>query len=360
MAFTMEVKKVSFCASEVCSFFHQLFSKRKKRKNCMIIGSHQFENNLILAPMAGISDRPFRQLCKDMGAAIAVSEMISANPTLRDTRKSKLRMDFDGETGLRWVQIAGSEPEVMAEAAKYNVEKGADIIDINMGCPVKKVCRKAAGSALLADEGLVEEICQAVVSAVDVPVTLKIRTGMEPANKNALAIAKIAERGGIAALTIHGRTRAEKFLGSAEHDTTREVRDKTDITLIANGDINSPEKAKSILEHTQADALMIGRAAQGRPWIFREIEHYLKSGIKQNPLSYAEILEIMLNHVRALHVFYGDWQGVKIARKHIGWYLKNHPAIQGTRKNFNQIRCPEEQLLVISSWFEKHQLAVAC
>jgi len=295
-----------------------------------------------------------------MGAAIAVSEMISANPTLRDTRKSKLRMDFDGETGLRWVQIAGSEAKMLADAATYNKHKGADIIDINMGCPVKKVYKKAAGSALLSDEGLVEDICQAVVSAVDIPVTLKIRTGTDPSNKNAINIAKIAERSGIAALTIHGRTRSEKFFATAEHDTTREVREITDMTLIANGDINSPEKAKYTFEHTQADALMIGRGAQGRPWIFREIEHYLKSGEKLSPILASELAEVMLNHISALHDFYGDWQGVKIARKHVGWYLKNHPKIQGLRKNFNQIRCPEEQLLVITSWFEKQQLAVAC
>jgi len=326
----------------------------------MIIGPHQFENNLILAPMAGITDRPFRQLCKDMGAAIAVSEMLSSNPELRDTRKSKLRMDFRDETGLRWIQIAGSEPQLLADAALYNFEKGADIIDINMGCPVKKVFRKAAGSALLSDEGLVEEICKAVVDAVDIPVTLKIRTGIDPLNKNAQAIAKIAERSGIAALTIHGRTRSEKFLGTAEHDTTRRVREKTDMTLIANGDIDSPEKAKATLEYTAADALMIGRAAQGRPWIFREIEHYLKSGEKLSPVLASELSVIMLNHIGALHDFYGDWQGVKIARKHVGWYLKNHPTVQGFRKKFNQIRCPEEQLLVIASWFEKQQLAVAC
>ena len=326
----------------------------------MIIGPHQFKNNLILAPMAGITDRPFRQICKDMGATIAVSEMLSSNPELRDTRKSKLRMDFKDETGLRWIQIVGSEPQLLADAALYNLEKGADIIDINMGCPAKKVFRKAAGSALLSDEGLVEEICKGVVRAVDIPVTLKIRTGIDPLNKNAQAIAKIAERSGIAALTIHGRTKSEKFLGTAEHDTARKVREKTDMTLIANGDIDSPEKAKAILEYTGADALMIGRAAQGRPWIFREIEHYLKSGEKLSPILASELSVIMLNHISALHDFYGDWQGVKIARKHVGWYLKNHPTVQGFRKKFNQIRCPEEQLLVIASWFEKQQLAVAC
>ncbi len=310
--------------------------------------------------MAGVTDRPFRQLCKDLGAAVAVSEMITANPELRNTRKSLMRLNHEGETGLNWVQIAGSDPEILADAAIYNVSKGADIIDINMGCPVKKVCRKAAGSALLSDEGLVSDICQAVVEAVDVPVTLKIRTGINSSSRNALNIARIAERSGISALTIHGRTRADKFLGEAEHNTFRKVRDKISMTLIANGDIDSPEKAKQVLRHTQADALMIGRAAQGRPWIFREIDHYLKTGQKLSPILLSEMSEIILCHIRQLHEFYGELQGVKIARKHVTWYLGNHPAIQGFKKLFYQIRCQEEQLLTIASWFEKQQLTVAC
>jgi len=326
----------------------------------MQIGPFQLENNLILAPMAGITDRPFRQLCKDMGAAVAVSEMIAANPQLRNTRKSLLRLDHQGESGLHWVQIAGSNPEMLAEAAKYNVSKGADIIDINMGCPVKKICRKAAGSALLSDEGLVEEICQAVVREVDVPVTLKIRTGTDQSSRNAKNIAKIAETSGIKALTIHGRTRADKFNGQAEYNTIREVRDNISITLIANGDIDSPEKAKQVLQYTQADALMIGRAAQGRPWIFREIDYFLKTGKQLRPISPSEMSDIMLSHINQLHEFYGDWQGVKIARKHVAWYLKNHTAIQGFKNIFNQIRTTEEQLLAITSWFEKQHLTVAC
>lgn len=323
----------------------------------MKIGPFQLDNNLILAPMAGITDRPFRQLCKDLGAAVAVSEMISANPKLRNTRKSLLRFDHQGESGLRWVQIAGSEPEMMMDAARFNASEGADIIDINMGCPVKKVCRKAAGSALLSDEGLVEEICQAVSGAVDIPVTLKIRTGSDCSNRNAVNIARIAERSGISALSIHGRTRADKFLGKAEYKTIRDVRDKIGMTLIANGDIDSPEKAKEVLLHTKADGVMIGRAAQGKPWIFREIDYFLKTGQKLDPVSLSEMSEIILRHIGQLHEFYGDWQGVKIARKHVTWYLQNHPSIQRFRNIFNQIRCPDEQLRTIASWFEEQQLA---
>jgi len=322
----------------------------------MKIGPYQLENNLILAPMAGVTDRPFRQLCKDMGAAIAVSEMVSANPLLRDTRKSILRLDHQGETGLRWVQIAGAEASVIAMAAKYNVVKGADIIDINMGCPAKKVCRKAAGSALLADEGLVEDICLQVVEAVDVPVTLKIRTGTDTNNRNAVNIAAIAERTGIAALTIHGRTRADKFQGKAEYQTIRDVREKTAITLIANGDIDSPEKAQFVLDQTKADALMIGRAAQGKPWIFKEIIQFLETGDKQQPVSSTEVSEIIQDHIKQLHEFYGENQGVGIVRKHVGWYLDNYQTSHIFKKYFNQISKPKEQLLAIASWFEKQRL----
>lgn len=322
----------------------------------MKIGPYQFENNLILAPMAGVTDRPFRQLCKDMGAAIAVSEMVSANPLLRNTRKSVLRLDHRGETGLRWVQIAGSEASVLAEAAKYNVDEGADIIDINMGCPAKKVCRKAAGSALLADEGLVEDICAQVVEAVSVPVTLKIRTGTDNSNRNAARIASIAEKVGISALTIHGRTRADKFQGEAEYKTIRAVRDKIDITLIANGDIDSPDKALYVSEQTGADALMIGRAAQGRPWIFREIAHFLSTGEYYRSIELPEIAEIMLKHIKQLHDFYGVNQGVGIARKHVGWYLNSYSSAQTFKRYFNQISGPKEQLVAIAAWFEKQQL----
>ena len=328
----------------------------------MKIGPYQFENNLILAPMAGITDRPFRQLCKDLGAGIAVSEMISANPLLRETRKSLLRINHVGETGIRWVQIAGADPRMLAEAAVYNVEQGADIIDINMGCPAKKVCRKAAGSALLADEALVAEICDKVVAAVDVPVTLKIRTGTDRDNRNAVSIAKIAEKAGISALTIHGRTRADKFQGTAEYQTIRDVRDNISITLIANGDISSPKEAQQVLDNTGADGLMIGRAAQGNPWLFREINHFLKTGESYPSITDSEIADIMQRHIHELHEFYGEIQGVRITRKHVGWYLasvKNSDSAKRFKQYFNKINGPTEQIIAIKSWFEKQHLTKA-
>lgn len=322
----------------------------------MRIGSYLLKNNLILAPMAGITDRPFRQLCRDLGAGMAVGEMISANPLLRNTRKSLLRSDHKGETGIRWVQIAGSEADMLADAAQYNVEQGAEIIDINMGCPAKKVCKKSAGSALLADEGLVEDICQQVVAAVDVPVTLKIRTGTDRSNRNAVRIAAIAERAGISALTIHGRTRQDKFQGQAEYQTIRDVRDRVSMTLIANGDIDSPEKAQQVLDVTQADGLMIGRAAQGRPWIFREIHHYLERGEHSAPILLSEVAEILKRHIGQLHEFYGAHQGVKIARKHLGWYLDAYPGTRDFKRYFNQISGANEQLVAINSWFDQQDL----
>lgn len=312
--------------------------------------------------MAGVTDRPFRQLCKDLGAGMAVSEMVSANPLLRDTRKSLLRINHTGETGIRWVQIAGADPKMLAEAAVYNVEQGADIIDINMGCPAKKVCRKSAGSALLADEKLVAEICKQVVAAVDVPVTLKIRTGTDRENRNAVSIAKIAEAAGISALTIHGRTRADKFQGDAEYQTIKDVRANVSITLIANGDVSTPEIAQQVLEITGADGLMIGRAAQGRPWIFREINHFLKTGESNFTIEDAEIEEIILRHVHELHEFYGQVQGVRITRKHIGWYLagiENSDTAKGFKQYFNKITGPKEQIIAIKGWFEKQELTKA-
>ncbi len=340
-----------------CSFFHQFVLNNyeiRLSKVSIQIGPYQLKNNLILAPMAGVTDRPFRQLCKDLGAATAVSEMVSSNPLLRNTRKSLLRIDHEGETGLRWVQIAGSEPEMLAAAAIYNVEQGAEIIDINMGCPAKKVCRKSAGSALLADEGLVAEICQQVVSAVDVPVTLKIRTGVDEAHKNAVKIASIAEQSGICALTIHGRTREAKFTGNAEYRTIRAVRDSTNITLIANGDIDSPEKALDVLKQTNVDGLMIGRAAQGNPWIFQQINHFLETGSRLQAIETSEIVKIMIRHISQLHEFYGEQQGVRVARKHVGWYLKS--SSPDFIKYFNQIQGPNGQLIAIDSWFNKQRL----
>ena len=325
----------------------------------MKIGPYQLENNLILAPMAGVTDRPFRQLCKDLGAGMAMSEMVSSNPLLRNTQKSLLRINHTGETGIPWVQIAGADPKMLAEAAVYNVEKGADIIDINMGCPAKKVCSKAAGSALLGDENLVTEICQRVVDAVDVPVTLKIRTGTDKDNRNAVNIAKIAEEAGISALTIHGRTRADKFQGEAEYQTIRDVRDNVSITLIANGDISTPEMAQQVLEITQADGLMIGRAAQGKPWIFREINHFLNTGEHYTSIDNNEIADIMLRHILELHEFYGQVQGVRITRKHVGWYLAaidDSETAKRFKQYFNKINGPTEQLIAIKGWFEKQQL----
>ncbi len=287
--------------------------------------------------MAGVTDLPFRKLCIANGAAAAVSEMLASNPLLWHTKKSQKRMDHSNEAGLRWVQIAGSEPEQMAQAAQYNAKMGAHIIDINMGCPAKKVCKKAAGSALLSDPKKVRKILQRVVDAVNIPVTLKIRTGSEPNSRNALEIAQIAEETGIQALTIHGRTRACKFSGEAEFQTIAEVKKAINIPVIANGDINSVLKAKTILDFTAADGIMIGRAAQGQPWLFNQIRHYLATGKCYPQPGMAEITQILLDHVIALHQFYGIHMGVKIARKHVGWYLENLQAGKAFRKDFNQI-----------------------
>ncbi len=318
----------------------------------MQIGHHKLDNNLILAPMAGVTDRPFRQLCRQWGAGAVVSEMLTADSGLWHTQKSKLRMDHTGETGVRIVQIAGADPEMMAAGAKYNQERGADVIDINMGCPAKKVCKKAAGSALLQYPELVRDILQAVVAAVSVPVTLKIRTGWDTDNRNGIQIAQIAEDAGIQALAVHGRTRACRFVGEVEYDTIRAIKQNVSIPVVANGDIDSPQKALQVLEHTQADALMIGRAAQGRPWIFREINHYLQHGELLPEPSLVEVEAIMQSHVRHLHQFYGEYMGVRIARKHFGWYLKNQGDSQTFRAQFNQIETPQQQLAVIHDYFE--------
>src|SRR5690349_19871680 len=291
----------------------------------MQIGPYQLKNNLIVAPMAGVTDRPFRQLCKTMGAGMAVSEMVASNSLLWGSEKTRRRANHDGEVDPISVQIAGADPQMLADAARYNVDQGAQIIDINMGCPAKKVCNVAAGSALLQDEPLVGRILDAVVGAVDVPVTLKIRTGWNPQNRNALRIARIAEAAGVRALSVHGRTRACAFNGEAEYDTIAQVKSAVALPVIANGDIDTPEKAREVLRRTGADALMIGRAAQGRPWIFREIRHYLATGSELPPPSPPEVCEILLGHVRALHEFYGEPAGVRIARKHLSWYAKDRP-----------------------------------
>lgn len=318
----------------------------------MQIGAYQLPNKLILAPMAGISDRPFRSICKDFGAGFAVSEMVASNPALRDNKKTLLKTDHDGEQGLCSVQIVGTEPTEMAEAAAYNVECGAKIIDINMGCPAKKVCSKAAGSALLKDIELVKRILDAVVNAVDVPVTLKIRTGWDIQSRNAVEIAQIAEDAGIAALTVHGRTRACKFEGHAEYHTIKQVKQAVKIPVIANGDIDSAQKARIVLEATGADAIMIGRAAQGNPWLFKQIDHYFKFGaILENP-SILEIYKVMVTHLEKLYSFYGDACGVKIARKHIGWYFKNMDFNdQDLKAKINQASQPKQQMMLIKSAF---------
>lgn len=283
----------------------------------MRIGQYQLRNRLIAAPMAGITDRPFRTLCYEMGAGLTVSEMMSSNPQVWESDKSRLRMVHVDEPGIRTVQIAGSDPVEMADAARINVESGAQIIDINMGCPAKKVNRKLAGSALLQYPDLVKSILIGVVNAVDVPVTLKIRTGWAPEHRNCVEIAQLAEDCGIQALTIHGRTRACLFNGEAEYDSIRAVKQKVSIPIIANGDITNPHKARAVLDYTGADALMIGRAAQGRPWIFREIQHYLDTGELLPPLPLAEVKRLLCTHVRELHDFYGQAKGYRIARKHV-------------------------------------------
>ncbi len=318
----------------------------------MKIGPYSADPPLVLAPMAGVTDRPFRQLCRRLGAGLAVSEMIGSNPQLRDTAKSRLRSNHEGEPAPIIVQIAGAEPDMMAEAARYNVAQGAQIIDINMGCPAKKVCNKLAGSALLADEALVARILEATVKAVEVPVTLKFRTGPEPARRNAVRIARIAEDLGIAALALHGRTRADAYRGQAEYDTIAEVKSRVTIPVMANGDIDSPEQARAVLDYTGADALMIGRAAQGRPWIFREIAHYLAYDRHLAPPSLDEVRAIMLEHIRELHAFYGDYLGVRVARKHIGWYLTNKPGGSEARRELVRLDDPVAQIARIESFFD--------
>ncbi len=318
----------------------------------MQIGPYQLKNNLILAPMAGITDRPFRELCQQYGAGLTVSEMVASNPHLQNHKRTLQKTDYKRDSGLRSVQILGTDPEQMAAAAQINVDRGAQIIDINMGCPAKKVCSVAAGSALLKNESLVEKILTHVVKAVDAPVTLKIRTGWDKDNRNALNIAKIAENCGIQALTIHGRTRACKFTGSAEYDTIRQVKKATGIPIIANGDIDSAKKAKHVLQYTGADAIMIGRAAQGQPWIFKQLTERLSASVSANNPTLSEIQSIINNHLENLYSFYGNTRGVKIARKHIGWYFDNLGAIPEARKKLiNQAQHPAQQLSLVNLTF---------
>lgn len=316
------------------------------------LGPYELNSRLILAPMAGVTDRPFRTLCRQHGAGLAVSEMVIADPAFWNTRKSKHRLDHTGEEGPISVQIAGGDAEMLALSAKLNQDQGAQIIDINMGCPAKKVCNKAAGSALMKDEALVSEILDSVVKAVNIPVTLKIRTGWDTNNKNALTIAKIAEDAGISALAVHGRTRACAYQGNAEYDTIAAIKSAITIPVLANGDIDSPEKALHVLDKTGADGLLIGRAAQGCPWIFDDINHYLATGTHRKKRSSIQVRDIMLSHVRALHEFYGEMMGVRIARKHVGWYLKSQRDVLGYRKAFNAISEPAVQLNSINNYFE--------
>ncbi|WP_147652222.1 tRNA dihydrouridine synthase DusB [Vulcaniibacterium gelatinicum] len=318
----------------------------------MRIGPYQIEPKVVLAPMAGVTDKPFRMLCKRLGAGLCVSEMTTSDPRLWNTAKSRHRMDHAGEPAPVSVQIAGTVPEAMAEAARHNVAHGAQIIDINMGCPAKKVCNVWAGSALMRDPPLVARILEAVVEAVDVPVTLKIRTGWAAGHRNALEIARIAEASGIAALAIHGRTRDQLYTGQAEYDTIAEVKAALSIPVIANGDVDSPEKAAQVLRATGADAVMVGRAAQGRPWIFRGIAHYLATGERLPEPSLAEVRDILLGHLEQLHAFYGEAAGVRIARKHLGWYAKDHPENAAFRAVVNRAETAEAQLRLTRDYFD--------
>ena len=339
---------------QCCHYFNHI-SKR------MQIGPHKLANALFVAPMAGVTDRPFRQLCKKLGAGYAVSEMIASNALLWNSEKTQRRANHVGEFKPIAVQIAGTDPSMMAAAAKLNVDRGAQMIDINMGCPAKKVCNVAAGSALLKDQPLVQQIVKSVVNAVGigpdaVPVTLKIRTGWDRENKNALIIAKIAEDAGISMLTIHGRTRADLYHGEAEYDTIRAVKESIDIPVVANGDITSPEKAQWVLEYTGVDALMIGRAAQGRPWIFREINHFLRTGEKLPNPQIAEIQAIMNEHLEDHYSFYGEYTGLRTARKHIGWYCKGLRNSHAFRHLMNTADDCKAQLQMVNDYFDEMKL----
>ena len=318
----------------------------------MQLGAHLLRNGLFVAPMAGVTDRPFRALCRSFGAALAVSEMVSARPELRGTRKSRLRREHGGEAGPVSVQIAGADPQMMAEAARFNADEGAQILDINMGCPAKKVCNVAAGSALLSDEALVARILEAVVGAVDLPVTLKIRTGPDPARRNAVRVARIAENSGVRLLAVHGRTRACGFRGQAEFETIAEVKAAVRIPVIANGDIGTPEEARRVLDYTRADGIMIGRAAHGRPWVFREFLAFLADGGKVPPPLPAEMRAVVLEHLEGLYALYGEEVGVRVARKHIGWYTRGLPGGEAFRREAVLIVCAAAQLAAVGRFFD--------
>jgi tRNA-dihydrouridine synthase B len=325
----------------------------------MRIGPYSIAPGVVLAPMAGVTDKPFRLLCKRMGAGLAVSEMTTADPRLWNTTKSLRRMDHDGEPEPVSVQIAGYDPGMLAEAAKYNADNGAQIVDINMGCPAKKVCNVWSGSALLQDEPLVARILAAVVRAVDIPVTLKIRTGWDRDNRNALTIARIAEDAGIAALAVHGRTRADKYEGDAEYATIAAVKASVRIPVMANGDVVTPEKARDVLAATGADAIMVGRGAQGRPWIFREIAHFLETGSHLAEPTPAEVRDILCGHLEHLYTFYGEKMGVRIARKHLGWYAKDRPENAAFRDVVNRAEDAATQMRLTRDYFDALEAGVS-
>jgi tRNA-dihydrouridine synthase B len=318
----------------------------------MRIGPYTIAPDVILAPMAGVTDKPFRLLCKRLGAGLAASEMTSSDPRFWTTRKSLHRMDHAGEPDPVSVQIAGTVPAILADAARYNVDNGAQLIDINMGCPAKKVCNAWAGSALMRDETLVASILEAVVRAVDVPVTLKIRTGWDADHRNASTIAHIAEASGIAALAVHGRTRDQHYTGVAEYDTMAAIKSQLSIPVIANGDVDSPQKAAFVLRRTGCDAVMVGRAAQGRPWIFREIAHHLSTGALMPEPSLQEVRDVLLGHLEHLHAFYGELAGVRIARKHLGWYAKDRPENMAFRAVVNRAETANAQLRLTGDYFD--------
>ena len=318
----------------------------------MKIGPYELQSRVLLAPMAGVTDRPFRTLCRRLGAGLAASEMLTADQTLWHTSKSRRRMDFSGESGPRAVQIAGWDPQMMAGAARACVDAGAEIIDINMGCPAKKVCNRLAGSALLQDELLVARILEATVRAVPVPVTLKTRTGWNRGNKNGLKVARLAQNSGVAAIAIHGRTRSDMYEGEAEHDTVREIKAELKIPVIANGDIRSPQEALTVLRSTGCDAVMIGRAAQGRPWIFDDVNFFLSTGEFRAPLALESVRDIMRAHLEDLYSLYGDETGVRVARKHLSWYCRQHPGQEAFRTILMRVQTPQEQMSMLMQHFE--------
>lgn len=323
----------------------------------MRVGPYQFAGKAVLAPMAGVTDRPFRAVCRAMGASAVTGEMVTADTSLYASDKTVHRLNMAGEPGPRIIQIVGSDPEQMADAARANVDRGAHIVDINMGCPAKKVCKRAAGSALLADEALVARILDAVVAAVDVPVTLKIRTGTSPDHRNAVSVARIAEAAGVQALAVHGRTRSERFAGQAEFDTIARVRDAIGIPLVANGDIDSPERAATVLHHTGADAIMIGRAAQGDPWLFQRVEQFLLNGELPEAPSREQRAAVVTEHVEQIYAFYGEGRGVRIARKHIGWYSGAHRNAAAFRATVNRMDNATDQLAAVVRFFSEDETA---